>query len=253
MKKNLFPTLILSGLLLTSAVCAAPAPRTIPIPAGTAILGAASAPAEINHPDFPYFPQIDYYSLTSNEHLTILTNYPTYQQTTEETCGPAAALTMLWYLGDTSQTEASLAKTMKTRPYPYGTIPKNMFKAFRSLGWQIDSNIETGKTFATYEEFQAFALQNLKNGLPILVENVEWGGHWHVIIGYDTMGTPSTLDDTLIFADPYDTSDHRQDGYTLHNGERFFYTWFMPQDPQPKQTWIVLHPKKVPVLTLSNP
>ena len=47
MKKNLFPTLILSGLLLTSAVCAAPAPRTIPIPAGTAILGAASAPAEI--------------------------------------------------------------------------------------------------------------------------------------------------------------------------------------------------------------
>lgn len=32
-------------------------------------------------------------------------------------------------------------------------------------------------------------VDNLKDNTPILVENVEWGGHWRAIIGYDTMGT----------------------------------------------------------------
>jgi hypothetical protein len=36
----------------------------------------------------------------------------------------------------------------------------------------------------------------------------DWGGHWQVIIGYDTMGTEVEQDDVLIVADPYDTTDH---------------------------------------------
>lgn len=35
------------------------------------------------------------------------------------------------------------------------------------------------------------------------------------------MGTSSSLDDTLIFAD-YDTCDHKQDGYMVQNGEKFY-------------------------------
>ena len=32
-------------------------------------------------------------------------------------------------------------------------------------------------------------------------------------------------DDTLIFADSYDTFDHFQDGYSYYGLERFFYEW----------------------------
>ena len=40
------------------------------------------------------------------------------------------------------------------------------------------------------------------------------------------MGTDDHFgDDVLILADPYDTSDHLQDGYFTINAERFFYMW----------------------------
>ncbi len=52
----------------------------------------------------------------------------------------------------------------------------------------------------------------LKEGTPVMVAWNDWGGHWQVVIGYDTMGTETTQDDVLIVADPYDTTDHNQDG-----------------------------------------
>ena len=55
----------------------------------------------------------------------------------------------------------------------------------------------------------------------------DWGGHWQVIIGYDTMGTETTQDDVIIVADPYDTTDHNQDGYGVYGAERFYYNWTM--------------------------
>ena len=53
----------------------------------------------------------------------------------------------------------------------------------------------------------------------------DWGGHWQVIIGYDTMGTETTQDDVIIVADPYDTTDHNQDGYGVYGAERFLYNF----------------------------
>ena len=81
--------------------------------------------------------------------------------------------------------------------------------------------------------------------VPIMVENVEWGGHWRVIIGYDTMGTNNTLDDVLILVDPYDTCDHKQDGYVVNNGEKFFSMWFdhsMLPEEQKEQPFIIARP-----------
>mgnify|MGYP001085109336 CR=1 FL=1 len=46
-----------------------------------------------------------------------------------------------------------------------------------------------------------------------------------VIIGYDTMGTETTQDDVIIVADPYDTTDHNQDGYGVYGAERFLYNF----------------------------
>lgn len=73
--------------------------------------------------------------------------------------------------------------------------------------------------------FVTWLTGHLKAGRPVMVEWGDWDGHWISIIGYDNNGTPSIGDDTLIFADPYDTSDHWQDGYAIFPLERFFYMW----------------------------
>ena len=82
---------------------------------------------------------------------------------------------------------------------------------------------------------------------PIMVENVEWGGHWRVIIGLDTMGTDDNIsDDVLIMVDPFDTTDHNQDGYALDSVDRFFSMWFdhnMLPKGERNQPWLVAVPK----------
>ena len=79
-----------------------------------------------------------------------------------------------------------------------------------------------------------------------MVENMYFGGHWRVIIGYDTMNTPQLQDDVLIYADSYDTNDHNQDGYSVESLQMFYYTWMdlgmMPADQQVQQ-WITASPK----------
>lgn len=175
-------------------------------------------------------------------------NYKTYQQTTEITCGPAAALTVLVHFGNTSWDELKIAKVMATQP-KIGTDTKGMVRFFKQIGWEVTSSLtaanKEGTTFATVQEFREFVLVNLKKNTPILVENIEWGGHWRTIIGYDTMGTDSVADDVLILADSYDTADHIQDGYVVNPVEKFYYMWFdahmLPQGQQ-QQQWIVVKP-----------
>ena len=80
-----------------------------------------------------------------------------------------------------------------------------------------------------------------------MVENVEFGGHWRVIIGVDTMGTEIISDDVLIFDDPFDTSDHKQDGYAVGSLDRFYWMWFdycMLPKKERNQPWLIATPKK---------
>ena len=75
---------------------------------------------------------------------------------------------------------------------------------------------------------------------------MDWGGHWRVIIGYDTMGTEHKSDDVLIVADPFDTTDHLQDGYGIVPAERFFYMWFDHQlysRSEQQRQWLTAKPK----------
>ncbi len=221
--------------------------KIIPYPENLDIksTGASSAPDEINHANSIYFTQNDFYNMKSTNNRVILQHYPTYQQTTEYTCGPAAALTVLYHYGNENYDEMSLAAEMKTQDYPIGTNPANMVKFFKSIGWNVDSSLNH-KIFAEYVDFKNWVVDNLNSNTPIMVENVEWGGHWRVIIGYDTMRTENSLDDILIMVDPYDTSDHNQDGYIINNGERFFSMWFdhsiLPKK-QRNQPWIIAKPK----------
>ena len=239
---------LLAVIVLAVCVPSFGAMRVIPYPESldTKSEGASSAPEEINHKGSVYFDTAtDYYETASTDSRIILRNYPTYQQTRENTCGPAAALTVLYYYGVKDYDEMSLAREMKTQPYPIGTAPKDMLAFFERLGWKTQSSINRNKRFEDYGSFMKFVRENLSAGIPIMVENVEWGGHWRVIIGCDTMGTEAEADDVLIMEDPYDTSDHQQDGYTVNNGERFYYMWFdhsmLPED-QRDQPFIIAHP-----------
>lgn len=85
----------------------------------------------------------------------------------------------------------------------------------------------------------------LGNDIPMMIGWDEWGGHWQTIIGYDDMGTPeATPDDVLVLADPYDTTDHNQDGYVLESFERLVYGWYTSYDKDnPHNEFIVAFPK----------
>ena len=228
--------------------------------------GASSFANSGDHKDSPYFSQLDIYNLKFTDTLTILSEFETYQQTTEVTCGPASALMVLNHFGENNYHELQIAELMKchkdlngnnteepgvaNEQGEIGTSTDKMVKFFEEIGWEVDSSLvkaqKDGYTFYDYNDFKDFVLENINNNTPIMVEWIDWSGHWSNIIGYDTMGTESTLDDVLILADPYDTSDHSQDGYKIYSSERFFYMWLdngmLPED-QSIQQWLVAKPK----------
>ena len=68
--------------------------------------------------------------------------------------------------------------------------------------------------------------ENLRNGIPMIVEWIDWGGHWVVVVGYDTRGTETVWDDVIIFADSVDCHDDRVDGITYFNYGEFDAMWF---------------------------
>lgn len=207
--------------------------------------GAAQFVGRHDIKDSPYFAQPDIYNMKNNEHLLLLERFPTVQQTTGYTCGPAAAnMVVRYFLGKELDSEIEVAKVMETSTTS-GTNTKGMANYFTKIGWEVRSSIGY-RTPDSYDDFLEFVSANLKKNTPIIVENVEWGGHWRVIIGYDTMGTKHTGDDVLLMADPFDTSDHLQDGYCVESAERFFYMWFdhqlFPRSEQKRQ-WVTAKPR----------
>lgn len=175
----------------------------IPYPSNydTKSAGASSYNGLANVPKSPYFQQLDFYNMQPTDSLVLLPKFRTYQQTTEYTCGPAAALMVVEHFqGRSEEDELAIGKIMGTKSYT-GTNTKGMVKYFKKKGWQVTSSADKDKTPQNTQEFKAFVVEHLKRNVPIMVENVDWGGHWRVIIGYDTMGTDDiTSSDVLIMA-----------------------------------------------------
>jgi hypothetical protein len=138
-----------------------------------------------------------------------------YQQTTEYTCGPAAVLSLLGYLNRTGE-EMTIASEMGTSTTT-GTTPEQMANWMSGHGfkasWHEEGSLEMLR-------------ENLANNIPTLVEWSDWGGHWVLVIGYDTRNTDDLMDDVIIFADPYDHHDDHPDGITWFNAQRFYYMWY---------------------------
>ena len=191
--------------------------------------GADSVEREGDHADSPYFAHPDVYNMESTDTLTVLHNFKTQQQTSEWACGVTAALMVLeWYdkLGDwNEETLAELRHSLdgtELEGYP-GTTLNQAVDIFNGVG---GFDIET-----TADYPDGIWMENIQNwlaeGKPVMICWNDWGGHWQIIIGYDTMGTETQQDDVFLVADSYDTTDHNQDGYGVYPSERLMYNFTM--------------------------
>jgi predicted double-glycine peptidase len=148
-----------------------------------------------------------------------------YQQTTDYTCGPAAVMSLLHYYGelDCSQmnpkTEMQLAKEMGTT-VAEGTNEQQIVKWLNDHGFHAT---------LYYSGTVAKLRQNLAKGVPVLINWIDWGGHWVALAGYDAAGNIHSINhDTIFFADPAVHFDNikTRDGISFFNSERFSYMWF---------------------------
>ena len=209
-----------------------------------------------DHVSSVYNTSNDYYNMKSGDGATgtlhILPHFKTIQQSTEWTCGTASALMNIEWFGknavregtDKKETDVSLA-THRQDAKAGATTKDGMRQVFKYMSdtynqdWTVFTNSDLDEPEGEESYIGGYCLQAgdspdwpglipylIDNGIPMMVGSDEWGGHWQVIIGYDSMGTPDmTEDDVLILADPYDTTDHNQDGYVVKGFERLVYAW----------------------------
>lgn len=170
---------------------------------------------------------IHFYNLNSIKNLSLLP-IKGYQQTEDYTCGPAAIMALMHYYGmlkDSQMnkaTELKIAKEMGTNPQ-IGTTPQQMVTWLKSHGFKVTQG-ENG----TIEMLQ----NNLKLGIPTLVEWIDWGGHWVNVAGYHAKGKNYHEDkDTIFFADPSAHFANTKSiyGLTTINPDRFNAMWFDAQ------------------------
>ena len=186
--------------------------------------GASSFCGITDHNRSRYYVANDFYNMKSDGSLHILSHFETYQQTKEYTCGAASALMVLNWFGKKKYHETAVAQLVESHPCKGSTV-ENIADFFDLIGWNVDYHADSDRKFETIEEVEKFFVETIDSGTPIMVDWVDWAGHWQVLIGIDTCNSASPYDDVLIFADPYDVTDHKQDGYYTFPLGRFFGMW----------------------------
>lgn len=186
--------------------------------------GAAAFAGVTDHAGSRYYTANDYYNWNSGGTLHILSHFETYQQTTEYTCGAACALMVLNWFGAKRYHERLVEQLIESKP-GQGSKVENIADFFDLIGWNVEQHASTDLMFQTIEEFESSLIHYIDRGIPVMVDWVDWAGHWQVIIGIDTCGSDTPYDDVLIFADPYDVTDHKQDGYYIFPLSRFYGMW----------------------------
>ena len=131
----------------------------------------------------------------------------------------------------------------------HGTLLANLQKLVSELGFDYESRTNyTKENDPTRDEdsFAVYIRESIESKEPIIVISNDWGGHYSVIIGYDDMGTKDyTEDDIIILADPYDTTDHMSDGYTIFSFERYYNQMSIKVFGVPDQDYNFIRFKKI--------
>ena len=186
--------------------------------------GASSFCGAADHSRSRYYVANDFYNMKSEGTLHILEHFETYQQTKEYTCGAASALMVLNWFGKKNYDELAVSQLVESHATK-GSATENIADFFDLIGWDVDFHADTKAKFETIEEAESFFINAIDNGTPVMIDWVDWAGHWQVLIGIDTCSCGTPYDDVLIFADPYDVTDHRQDGYYTFPLGRFLGMW----------------------------
>ena len=211
--------------------------------------GASAVERVGDHADSPYFNRIDFYNAKPTETLSILPEFKTIQQTSWWSCGVCSVMMVLDYydcLGEWNEENLAQLRSDHSEEH-IGTC---LDQIIEMLNGAARFELET-----TYDHMNdldavdgAWLRTQIENAYPIIVGWNDWGGHWQVIIGYDDMGTEDYYgDDVLIMADPFDTTDHNQDGYGVYGMDRFvcnfdFYDFF-PDDHPASKCFVVVKPQ----------
>ena len=174
--------------------------------------------------DIQYYTANDYYNMESEGSLHIISRFATRQQTSSYTCGPSLALMVLDHYGVSGYTEEEIGELMGTNPLT-GTSVEGLRDFLEGAGFSLDCHADTDLRFSDFQTCEDYFIQAIDANAPVLVEWVDWYGHWQAVIGIDTCGTESFFDDVLIMADPYDLTDHSQDGYMIVPFARFYCMW----------------------------
>lgn len=191
--------------------------------------------------DNVYFSQIDFEKELPTETILMLKDFKPIQQTTDYTCGPVCAdMVVRYYEGQSRHSELETVDIMGINAYT-GTMPAKMEKYFKKLGYQVES-ISKKYDLKSYDDFATMVTDNIQQGTPIIVESAVWGNHWRIIIGMDRLTDNTPYDDVLIMADPMDIADGKQDGFTVINSRKFFYTWFSVGTPMRVRQGLIVRP-----------
>ena len=218
-----------------------------------------------DHDNSPYYKFVDCYNLEDTDTLHVLSNFQTLQQASEYSCGPtSAAMVTNWFGKNEGETDMSLMHIRgdgKLGP----TYLDEMEQIFQYMNdtydqdwvWVTTKDLKNADGEAdpdgeesyvgdyclqagTLEDWYGLIPYLLDNDIPVMVGWDEWGGHWQVVIGYDDMGTvDKTEDDVLILADPYDTTDHNQDGYVIEGFERLVYGFYSSFDDTYRHNYFI--------------
>ena len=179
-----------------------------------------------------YYKALDIYNMKSSGSLILLEKFKTYQQTISYTCGCASLIMAINYLDNKVISEKECTIKAHTSP-DNGTMPYDLEKAIEDFGYDYESKrrgFNSEDDIPSYDEykFAEYVKNTLKKKLPIIILSNDWAGHYTVIIGYDDMGNDNIADDVLIVADPFDTTDHVCDGYTIWSYERLYFQMVVP-------------------------
>ena len=210
-------------------------------------LGADSFDNLLDERSSRYYKVNDYYNMKSGKGLHIIPEFRTYQQTTEYSCGPAAAIMVMDHYGKSEYNELEICELAGTDTEK-GTSVEGLAGFFEGMGWDVEANADTERRFETAEDAERFFIEKIDDGTPVMVNWVDWVGHWQVVIGIDVCNRLSPFDDVLIMADPYDVTDHYQDGYYIVPFGRFVGSMWREgpcaqKDVPYEQPYIIARPK----------
>ena len=181
-------------------------------------------------PKRAYYYSYDFFHLESDEELTLLKKFKTFQQTENYTCGPVCVQMILEYYKDKVLTEEKLKKELKSNKKK-GTEIANIVRFFKKKKYEIGSSLtrkrnQDGYIFLEFFSFRDFVIENLRSRYPILVESFYYGGHYQIIIGYDRRSKGNDFKkNILILADSADDTDDYVDGYHYLSAYKFFSMW----------------------------